>query len=351
MELALAVKQTITPTRWINDSETIESENGDVAIVGMGLRTLVSNSQTAFYIILVILGIIGNTIVIGVIGKSVILDQGGGHNSDIIIINMALSNLMVSLMRNTMLVISDFGLEMYSSKGLCQLLMGVWVWLRSVNVWSTFFLSAFHHQTLKRIAPPVGNPQAVRGTPKSLLFSLSLIWFINLLYSIPAFIFSTRGNVNSTETLMLVTSTTRPLLGCVWNFPSSYDGLAYATASMVIHEIFPIVLMTCTNLNSLHTLYTHGRVRSLAIDAPIIKRVPAERRAAKVILALVMLFIVSWGTSIISVNYFNYNKGSSTEYLLVISRFANIIFIALSPVVLAFGHRRLRSWIKSFLVH
>ncbi|KAM4588711.1 olfactory receptor class A-like protein 4 [Odontesthes bonariensis] len=325
-------------------------ENED-KLVGMGLRTSLSHAQTAFYIILVILGILGNATVIGVIGKSVILDRSGGHNSDIIIINMALSNLMVSVTRNTLVFISDIGLELNSSKGLCQLLMGVWVWLRSVNVWSTLFLSAFHHLTLRRIAPTVGNPHMSRGTPKILLLSLSLIWFINLLYSIPAYIFSTNGNVNTTESLMLVSSTTRPLLGCVWNFPSSYSGLAYATTSMVIHETLPIVLMACTNLSSLYTLYTHGRVRSSAKDEPIIKRVPAERRAAKVILALVMLFIISWGTSIISVNYFNYNRGSSVEFLLVISRFANIIFIAMSPAVLAVGHRRLRSWIKSLLTH
>lgn len=81
---------------------------------------------------------------------------------------------------------------------------------------------------------------------------------------------------------MLVSSTTRPLLGCVWNFPTSYSGLAYATTSMVIHETIPIVLMAFTNLGSLYTLYSHGRMRSSAQDAPIIKRVPAERRAAKV---------------------------------------------------------------------
>ena len=71
----------------------------------------------------------------------------------------------------------------------------------------------------------------------------------------------------------------------------------------------------------------------------------------QVILALIMLFITSWGTSIISVNYFNYNRGSSTEFLLVIARFANITFIALSPIVLAFGHRRLRAVIKALVSH
>ncbi|XP_039971467.1 olfactory receptor class A-like protein 4 [Xiphias gladius] len=326
-------------------------EDEDQGLVGMGLRVSVSPAQTAFYVILVMLGVLGNATVVGVIGKSVIMDRGGGRNSDIIIINMALSNLLVSVMRNTLLIISDMGLQLYSSKEWCQFLMGVWVWLRSVNVWSTLFLSAFHLQTLKRVAPTIGNPHGPRAAPKTLLLSLGLIWLLNFIYSIPAHIFSTSGDVNTTETLMLVSSTTRPLLGCVWNFPSSYSGLAYATTSMVIHETIPIILMAFTNMGSLFTLYTHGRKRSSVQDAPVIKRVPAERRAAKVILALIMLFIASWGTSIISVNYFNYNRGSSAEFLLVIARFANIIFIAMSPAVLALGHRRLRSFIKSMLSH
>uniref|UniRef100_A0A3B3C7K4 Vomeronasal type-1 receptor n=2 Tax=Oryzias melastigma TaxID=30732 RepID=A0A3B3C7K4_ORYME len=296
---------------------------------------------------MVVLGILGNATVILVIGKSVIMERSVVHNSNIIIINMAVSNLMVSVMRNILLIVSDFGIQLFLSKERCQFLMGVWVWLRSVNVWSTFYLSVFHLQTLRRVAPSVGNLKASRGVPKALLLNLLSIWLVNLLYSIPAHIFSTNGNANSTETLMLISSTTRPLLGCVWNFPSSYSGLAYATTSMVIHEILPIVLMTGTNLSSLYMLYTYGRTRSSVQDAPVAKRVPAERRAAKVILTLVLLFVISWGTSVISVNYFNYNGGTSSEFLLVIARFANIIFIALSPAVLAVGHRGLRSCIKS----
>lgn len=82
------------------------------------------------------------------------------------------------------------------------------------------------------------------------------------------------------QTLMLVSTTTRPLLGCLWNFPSAYSGLAYATTSLVIHETVPIILMVVTNLTSLCKLYSHGQ-RS-GKDAPAFKRVPAEKRAAKV---------------------------------------------------------------------
>ena len=79
--------------------------------VGMGLRVVVSPIQTAFYILLVAWGITGNTFVIAVIGRSLFTDPGGGRNSDIILINMALSNLLVSILRNSLLVISDLGLE------------------------------------------------------------------------------------------------------------------------------------------------------------------------------------------------------------------------------------------------
>ncbi len=77
--------------------------------------------------------------------------------------------------------------------------MGVWVWLRSVNVWSTLFLSAFHLQTLRRVAPTIGNFHGPRGVPTTLLLSLGLIWLLNFIYSIPAHVFSTNGNENSTE--------------------------------------------------------------------------------------------------------------------------------------------------------
>lgn len=88
------------------------------------------------------------------------------------------------------------------------------------------------------------------------------------------------------QSLMLTSSTTRPLLGCVWKFPSNYSGLSYATASMAIHEVLPIILMVVTNVTSLYTLYTHGKMRSSMQDAAVVKRVPAERRAAKVTASL-----------------------------------------------------------------
>lgn len=87
------------------------------------------------------------------------------------------------------------------------------------------------------------------------------------------------------QTLMLVSSTTRPLLGCIWSFPTVSSGLIFATTSMVIHEAIPMFLMTGTNLGSLLVLYAHGNAHKAASknhDGPVLRRVPAEKRAAKV---------------------------------------------------------------------
>ncbi|XP_028855321.1 olfactory receptor class A-like protein 4 [Denticeps clupeoides] len=309
--------------------------------------SLITPVQSVSYLIMVIFGIVGNTVVIGVVGKGVLEASGSSRNSDMILVNMAVSNLLLSLTRNILLVLSDWVTQWTTTIGWCHFLMGLWVWLRSVNVWSTFLLSVFHFHTLRRVTVTVsGN----KGPPKHILGSFSIIWILNLIYSIPAFIYSTRGGKNSTETVMLVSSTTRPLLGCIWSFPSVHSALAFATSSMVIHECIPIILMIGTNLGSLLMLYAHGRsLQPLKVspDAPAMKRVPAERRAAKVILALIFFFTLSWGTSIISVNYFNYSEGNSRSVLLTVARFSNSGFIAVSPVVVAVGHRRLRAFFKS----
>lgn len=103
---------------------TLNEENRK--LLGVGLHVFASPVQMAFYIFLVFLGILSNATVVGVIGKSILMDRGGGRNSDIIIVNMALSNLLLSLMRNMLLVLSDIGLEVRQGLrcSMSQLLQG-----------------------------------------------------------------------------------------------------------------------------------------------------------------------------------------------------------------------------------
>ncbi len=74
-------------------------------------KTTSSSLYIAVYLILVLLGNVGNTTVIMVVGESLLRDTGAVRSSDVILVNMAFSNLMVSLARNSLLVISDMGME------------------------------------------------------------------------------------------------------------------------------------------------------------------------------------------------------------------------------------------------
>lgn len=95
----------------VNDSV---KQDGIKKLERTGFRVLDSPEQASIYISLLALAIVGNTTVVGVIGKSVFREHGGARSSDIIIINMALSNLLVSLMRNTPLAVSDWGYQVCS---------------------------------------------------------------------------------------------------------------------------------------------------------------------------------------------------------------------------------------------
>ncbi|XP_058876184.1 olfactory receptor class A-like protein 4 [Acipenser ruthenus] len=307
-------------------------------------------TQSSLYGLLVLLGVVGNVLVAGILSWG-FLQQRSIEQSDFILLNMALSNLLVSFFRNILLFLSGLGMEAFLSQGWCKIFMCLWVWFRSVNVWMTFCLSAFHFAVIRRNkpAPSAGlAPGHASQELRRLLLVIGLVWVVNLIYSLPLLMFSTRGSLNSTETLMVISSTTRPLLGCVWNFPSRYSGLAFATVSLVVHEALPIILMLGTNLATLYRLGMHGRSVG-AVQESLPRRVPAERKAAKVILLLIVLFIVPWGTSLVSLNYYNYNRGPSGEYLVVIATFSNSLFIALSPLVLAAGHSKLRSKLKHLL--
>lgn len=79
--------------------------------VNSAQRMVSSPLYITFYILLVLLGNLGNATVIGVVGESILWDQGVIRSADVILVNMAFSNLMVSLVRNSLLVVSDLGIE------------------------------------------------------------------------------------------------------------------------------------------------------------------------------------------------------------------------------------------------
>lgn len=231
--------------------------------------------------------------------------------------------------------------------------MLLWVWWRAVGCWVTLALSVFHCTTLRRHHVSFG-PLAQQRERRRVWVVLGLVWGLNLAFSIPALVYSTHVHGNATVELMVISCTTRPLLGCIWEFPSDQQGSAFASASLALNEVLPLVLMIFTNLATLHALAKHIRAVTSAGDSggssgELDKHVSTERKAAHVIMSLVSLFVVCWALQVAAVTYYNHDGGHHAEGLLTVAHFSASLFVGFSPMVVALGHGKLRRKIVSMM--
>lgn len=274
--------------------------------------------------------------------------------SDTILVHLSLANLLTLLSRTVPIFVSDLGADVSLSPGWCRVFMLLWMWWRAVGCWLTLALSGFHCTTLKRQSLFIG-PNAQRRQRRRLWVILGLIWGLNLAFSVPALIYSTQVHSNATVELMVISCTTRPLLGCIWEFPTPQQGLAFASASLALNELLPLVLMVCTNLATLHALAKHIRAvisssQSGGSQGELDKHISAERKAAHVIMLLVSLFVICWVLQVAAVTYYNHNGGQHAERLLTVAHFSASLFVGFSPTVVALGHGKLRRRISSMML-
>ncbi|XP_059185849.1 olfactory receptor class A-like protein 4 [Centropristis striata] len=305
--------------------------------------------------LLVFSGIVGNILVIHVVLQSAI-DSPSRRlpPSDTILVHLSLANLLTSLFRTVPIFVSDLGLDVSLSPGWCRVFMLLWVWWRAVGCWVTLALSVFHCTTLRRHHRAFG-PLAHQKERRRVWIVLGLVWGVNLAFSVPALVYSTHVHGNATVELMVISCTTRPLLGCIWEFPSIQQGSAFASSSLALNEVLPLVLMVCTNLATLHALAKHIRAVTSGGDAgqssgELDKHVATERKAANVIMSLVSLFVVCWALQVAAVTYYNHDGGHHAEGLLTVAHFSASLFVGFSPMVVALGHGKLRRRIISMIL-
>lgn len=270
--------------------------------------------------------------------------------SDTILVHLSLANLLTSLFRTVPIFVSDLGLDVSLSPGWCRIFMLLWVWWRAVGCWVTLALSVFHCTTLRRQHITFG-PLALQRERRRVWIVLGLVWGANLVFSVPALVYSTHVHGNATVELMVISCTTRPLLGCIWEFPSTQQGSAFASSSLALNEVLPLVLMVCTNLATLHALAKHIRAVTSGGDSQgeLDKHTSTERKAAHVIMSLVSLFVVCWALQVAAVTYYNHDGGHHAEGLLTVAHFSASLFVGFSPMVVALGHGKLRRRIMNMI--
>ncbi|XP_019911430.2 olfactory receptor class A-like protein 4 isoform X1 [Esox lucius] len=273
---------------------------------------------------------------------------------DTILVNLSMANLLTSLFRTVPIFVSDLGLDVSLALGWCRLFMLLWVWWRAVGCWVTLALSAFHCATLRRqhVAAGLRTQRCQRNRAR---VALVLVWGLNLAFSLPALVYTTNTTTtNATVDVMVISCTTRPLLGCVWTFPSEKQGLAFASTSLALNEVAPLVLMLGTNLATLHALAKNIRVVTSTSGAgthgELENHLASQRKAGHVIVSLVTLFVLCWALQVTAVTYYNHNRGRHAEALLTVSHFSASLFVGFSPMVVALGHSKLRRRIMGTIV-
>ncbi|XP_066547520.1 olfactory receptor class A-like protein 4 [Amia ocellicauda] len=292
---------------------------------------------------LVFSGIIGNILVIYIVVQSSLnIPTRRLPAADLILVNLSLANLLTSCFRTVPIFVSDLGLAVSLSSGWCRLFMLLWVWWRSVGCWSTLGLSVFHCVTLRRRGFVTGELAQGRGQ-RRVVGALVLVWGINLACSLPALVYTTYDSSNASVELMVISCTMRPLLGCVWEFPSKAQGTAFATSSLVLNELLPLLLMVGANCATLAALHRHiHSVTGARVEGGGEAQVMAERRAARVIMVVVFLFVVCWVLQVTAVTYYNYFGGHHAPALLTLAQFSASVFVGFCPLVVALGHSKLR---------
>ncbi|XP_069597943.1 LOW QUALITY PROTEIN: olfactory receptor class A-like protein 4 [Ranitomeya imitator] len=291
------------------------------------------STDLAFYALLLASGILGNALVLMTVISNA-LDNKVMPASDLILSHLTVVLLLLSILRNVLVVTFQNGVVILFSRILWKVFMFGWTLLRSMSVWGTLSISVFHYISIKNY---YGNLR------RNIFWTsevLAIMWIFNCLFFIPAFLYTDRMGANATFSVQLIGTSTKPVLGCVWDFPTPYTNLVFVTSSLVIHEVIPIILMVVTNISSLYTLQRHSK--TIAAQKTI-KRVASERKAALVILTLVLLFVLCWGSNVVATNFYNFTKGSlSTSFLLTIANFGAYIFVGFGPLVLLIGHSKLR---------
>ncbi|XP_023685777.1 olfactory receptor class A-like protein 4 [Paramormyrops kingsleyae] len=296
--------------------------------------------------ILVFSGIFGNFLVIRAVFQLSLESAARQLSpSNAILVNLSLANLLTTLFRTVPIFVSDLGLELSLNDSWCRVFMLLWVWWRAVSCWVTLMLSAFQCLTLRRQRVAVGS-LAQRRERLRVLAALGAVWAGNLALSLPALVYTTHVKGNVTVEVMVISCTTRPLLGCMWVFPSSQQAVVFASTSLAINEVIPLVLMVGTNLVTLYALNKHIRSVLSSGHKDLDQHMSTERKAGQVIMALVSLFVTCWVLQVAAVTYYNHNGGRHTEALLTIAHFSASLFVGFSPLVLAMGHSKLRRKIQ-----
>ncbi|XP_077386649.1 olfactory receptor class A-like protein 1 [Festucalex cinctus] len=200
---------------------------------------------------------------------------------DMILCHLAFANLMILTIRCVPQTMTVFGLTDLLGDPGCKVVIYGYRIGRALSICITCMLSVFQAVTIAPAGPRVSRLKS--SLPFLVLPTFAGLWLLNMVIYIPALLFSTAPR-NST-----VPAFTLNLGFCLMDFK---DNMLYITQGVIVsgRDFSVVALMLVSSAYILLLLHRHShQVRGVRRSRP------AETRAAKTVVTLVVLYVFFFG--------------------------------------------------------
>uniref|UniRef100_H3BH77 Vomeronasal type-1 receptor n=2 Tax=Latimeria chalumnae TaxID=7897 RepID=H3BH77_LATCH len=289
------------------------------------------------HFILTVIGMPGNLIIVYAFSYAAYSD----HKlmpADIIVLNLALVNLMVVLVRCIPEMLAAYGInELFSDSG-CKIVICIYRTTRALSIWLTFLLSGF--QCIS-IAPITTKWAAFKlQAPGHLFGVLAFLWVFNVGFSIPALLYGISSSGNSTGNGFSIN-----LEYCFVKFPSQYVKITVGNLQ-ISRDIIPIFLMIFASVYILLILYHHSQQVKHLQSSNRKRGSSAEIRAAKAVITLVLLYVIFFGIDNVLWVYTLTIKAMTTSVISDLRVFFSSLYAAVSPIVIIVSNKKVQKRLK-----
>ncbi|XP_069098244.1 olfactory receptor class A-like protein 1 [Pleurodeles waltl] len=286
----------------------------------------------AGFISIDVIGIPGNIIILGSFIHTVLCTRKI-TTAEIILCKLALSNLLVVLTWGLPLSIQASGMHQVFDDLTCQICLFLYCVGRAMSVSITSLLGCFQCITIDPFPQRwITLKQSILQHLYHIMFAL---WCFNCLISSTRLMYS-QAHFNSTNTKYVMSYDF-----CVVVFPSNLlylgNGIIY-----VIRDLFFLSLMTLSSGYLLLIFYQHGKhTRCLHT----LQKKPAEMQAAKAVVTLVIMYIVSFGLDnmfwIITLSTYPISPRFTDARI-----FFDSCYSAISPIVIILTNKKIQLGLK-----
>uniref|UniRef100_A0A3P9J026 Vomeronasal type-1 receptor n=1 Tax=Oryzias latipes TaxID=8090 RepID=A0A3P9J026_ORYLA len=290
--------------------------------------------RRGLYASLTIVGVPGNILVIMAF-LLLSYEENRLLAAEAIVLHLTCANLLVVVVRCLTETLASFHVVNVFGDAGCKGVIFIYRTSRALSIWLTFLLSTY--QCLS-ISPPGSYWASVRVLlAQNLVFVFLFLWVLNTTMSSGAILFSLSSKNDSSPTNNAVN-----LEFCFVSFPSDLSKEIFG-AVQVSRDVVPMTLMTLTSVIILVLLYQHNQhMNDLHRNSNASGgRCGAKRRAAKVVVVLVTLYLGLYGVDCgLWVYTLTVKKTMSSSLISDLRVFFASMYAALSPLVIIVSNRK-----------